>query len=113
MLVQPEYEASPGAPVDPSRVNALAFGFSTYTDAPSVGKIWVDDLRLAGLGEQAAEAPPTPLPAEETSPPAQEEPTTPPKDTEQPKKEKGGLCSAPLFLAGLVLIGAGWVRKRR
>jgi hypothetical protein len=110
MLVQPEYEASPGTPVDPTKVNGVAFAFNTYPDSPSVGKIWVDDLRLAGLGAQEAEAPATARPAEETSPPAQEEATTLPKEAE--KEKGGGLCSAPLFLTGLVLIGVGWVRKK-
>ena len=119
MLVQPEYEASPGTPVNPSKVNGLAFTFNTYPDTPSVGKIWVDDILLIGVASPGAAASPTPLLAGPTSPPAKEEPINqptekPPKGTEQPEKEKGsGLCSAPLFLTGLVLIGAGLFNRRR
>ena len=118
MLVQPEYEANAGTPVDPRGVNALAFGFSAAPDASSQGKIWVDDLRLAGFASPAAAISPTQEPASAGAA-GQEGLTTqatetPPKEAEQPEEEKGGgLCSSPLFLTGLVLIGAGWVRKRR
>lgn len=113
MFVQPEYEASPGTPIDPSQVNALVFGFNTYPDTPNIGKIWVDDVYLTGLASPEAGTQPTSLPAVQPSPPAVEEPTTqpteiPPAEAEQSEKGKGGgLCSAPLFMIGLVSIGAG------
>jgi serine/threonine protein kinase len=62
-FVQPEYEANPGTPIDPSRVNGLAFTFNTNIDTPSIGKIWVDDILLTGLASPGAAATFTPLPA--------------------------------------------------
>jgi hypothetical protein len=121
LLVQPEYEANPGAPLDPSRVNGIAFAFNTFPDTPNIGTIWIDDLRLAGEGaapEAAAEAP-TQVPqaaAEEPTqapPPAAEEPTQAPQDSQAGSGKGLGLCSMPLALASLAVCGWGIRRMRR
>jgi serine/threonine-protein kinase len=67
-FVQPEYEASPGTPINPSNVNGLAFAFNAKPDTLRVGKIWVDDILLTGLATPGAEATSTPLPAATETP---------------------------------------------
>jgi hypothetical protein len=62
-FVQPDSEANPGTPINPSYVNGLSFTFNTLPDAPSVGKIWVDDLSLTGLAAPGTAAGATPTPA--------------------------------------------------
>ena len=54
-----EWEENAGTPFSSlESVMGMAFGFSTYTDAPNLGTIWVDDLSILGR-VVATEAPPT------------------------------------------------------
>jgi hypothetical protein len=103
MLVQPEYEASPGKAIDPSKINGVSFAFNTFPDTPNVGKVWIDDLRLTGLQGTEASAQPSPIPSD-----------TPTKGASEPKDKAGGagLCKSPLMLLGLALIGLGWRLKQ-
>lgn len=89
-----EWEENAGAPFTKSdSVIGLAFGFSTASDAPNQGAIWVDDVSLLSKVTAAKTQPP----AEKPSEPAQ---STPPGTGNLP-------CASAIVLSlGMVLARA-------
>ena len=59
----------------PEQILGMAFGFSTYEDAPNTGRLWVDDLALIGQGEPVEAAPAAVEPAADVEQPDQEQPS--------------------------------------
>ncbi len=117
LLVQPEYEANPGAPLDPSKVNGIAFAFNTFPDTPNTGTIWIDDLGL--LGESPAPEAPVEYDSDQATQASDQEAapeisSSSPDEAENPEDEKGfSVCGSPFFLAGIVLFGLGLRRVFR
>ncbi|OGO14922.1 MAG: hypothetical protein A2Z14_16890 [Chloroflexi bacterium RBG_16_48_8] len=95
-----EWEENAGTSfTSPDGVIGIAFGFSTYSDTPNIGTIWVDDLSILGRFT-AANAQPT-----------AKQPTV----TEQPKPSGRGIlpCGAAIALPmGLVCLRVWNGRKR-
>jgi hypothetical protein len=112
MLVQPEYEANPGTPLDASKVNGLVFAFNTFPGTPSVGTIWIDELVLSGGEISKDVTAPAEQPQDQPDSPGQGA-TEPPTAAEQQPAAQGGrgLCSTPLFLLGLALWGSGLIQR--
>ena len=97
-----DWEENAGAPfINPDRVMGMAFGFSTYEDAPNIGKLWIDDLTL--LVSQPAPA---------VQPPSEE---NPPAEASEPSEPSGRSlpCSGAIILP-LTLVTLAWkIKKRR
>ncbi|MBN2149492.1 MAG: hypothetical protein JW726_19040 [Anaerolineales bacterium] len=97
-LLGVDWEANPGQPFNPSQVNGVSFGFSTYPDTPNSGEIWVDELRLLeGTGEVPAplEEPAATAPAGNAPEEASEQEAEPESSTDSPR-----LCSGSMALLG-------------
>ena len=52
-LLGVDWEENPGTPINPNEINGFAFGFSTYTDSPNSGTIWIDNFSLITPENQA------------------------------------------------------------
>jgi len=108
LLLRADWEENAGTPFDPSQVRGIAIGFSTYPDTPSIGEIWVDDLRLMDVSAPIIEAttPPT-----DVSEPEEEIHPTSTTETE-PEGKGGGVCPGSIAL-GCLAIGLSIYVKRR
>lgn len=116
-----EWEAEAGTPFDPSQVTGMAFGFSTYPDAPNRGEIWVDEIRLLGEmpsepAETEAALPISPAVEAGSEPPSAEEQAGPTEKT-PPQSETGGgrrLCpgSAAVGLGAAAMVGLRLRRRK-
>ncbi len=99
-----DWEANAGEPLKNSQqITGIAFGFMTLPDAPSLGKIWVDDIQLLG-GEKPVESPGQPQPGE---------PTAAPSPVEAGEKDGGGLPCAGGAALPMGLLALAWVLRIR
>lgn len=110
-----EWEEDDGTPLDPAQIMGFTLGFATYTDAPNIGTIWIDNVQLLS---SAAGEPQAPAPTEivESEPPVKDEQQ--PEDEVQPEAEEeergvGRLlpCSSPIAIA-IALAGFALRKKR-
>jgi len=51
-IVRVDWEENPGIPINPTAINGFAFGFSTSTDSPNSGTIWIDNFSLITTDNQ-------------------------------------------------------------
>ena len=110
-IVGVDWEANPGISIDPSSIIGLSFGFSTYTDTPNDGTIWIDNLSTFGEestppNEDTESETPTDLDSEILNPSPEAE-TKSMGDIEQP--QEGGnirsLCPGSVAFISLALFG--------
>jgi len=122
-IVGVDWEANSGQPVSPSEVIGFAYGFTSHTDAPNTGTIWIDNLNLL-----TSEPSLPPDPEENSNPPeeAQEEAFSPPDSSEDEGDEKsqredeesaesnGGpnLCPGSTAMIGLTILAAGLFQSK-
>ncbi|MBI5841811.1 MAG: hypothetical protein HZB19_17115 [Chloroflexi bacterium] len=74
----------------PNQIAGMAFGFSTYSDTPNTGTVWVDELSLSGEAETSS--------AEQPSAPKE------PEQSRQPLLPCGGAIFLPFLLVALPLL---------
>ena len=107
-LLRSEWQANGGTPLSaPNQVSGFGFGFTTYTDAPNIGTIWVDDIQLLE-GGAVSEQEEQPVEVEEEQPGEQ-------VYYEEQETEEGrgpSFCGGSAALVMLFGVGALWLRQK-
>ncbi len=116
------WEDQAGTPFEQrTQVNSVGLGFNTPPDAPNVGSIWIDDLRLLGAGSPPPAAATPPAVAAQPSPQAVQ-PTLPPQaPTRQPtqppessaSKTPSRTCCPATAGLPLAFVAAAWLLRWR
>ncbi len=87
-----DWEENAGQPFSkPEQILGIAFGFSTYEDAPNTGTLWVDDITLTGQGQPAAAAMSAPFTEKQTG------------ESEQPSRGFSLPCGGGFLLPVLLI----------
>ncbi len=110
-IVGADWEATPGQPVNPAEINGFAFGFSTFSDAPNSGTIWIDNLEMY-FSEPASPAEAQP----EEEPTAEGISEEPPEELAAPVEDSPGrsICPNSMALMGVVgMVGLIGARRRK
>ncbi|MBT3389833.1 MAG: hypothetical protein HN413_05420 [Chloroflexi bacterium] len=103
-IVRVDWEENAGQAINPAEINGFAIGFSTYSDVPNSGTVWVDNLEIF-------EANQTPEETESTSS-VVEEAAAPPAETEPPAGGVRSLCPASSGLVGLGFLGILFLKRK-
>lgn len=104
-----EWEENAGMPLqDPAAIHGIEIGISALEDAPSTGRLWIDDLTLTSgeTAETLVEIPPV---VTQPAPPISDEADQPKVDA----PERSGPCTSAFVLPLLAIAFFGMARKPR